>query len=50
LRLHLRDGDLLAEIELYGELIIAASGSTGPLPVDQIDEILGLRPGGASPG
>ena len=35
----------LAEIELYGELVIAASASEGPLPQAQIDAILGVAPG-----
>ncbi len=34
----------LAEIELYGELVIAATGSDGPLTREQIDEILGVGP------
>jgi hypothetical protein len=34
----------LAEIELYGELVIAASSSEGPLPQAQIDAILGVAP------
>lgn len=32
----------LDEIELYGELIIAASASDDPLTQDQIDAILGV--------
>ncbi len=36
----------MAEIEMYGELVIAASSSDGPLPPEQIDAILGVdRPG-----
>jgi len=35
----------LDEIELYGELMIAASHSDGPLSTDQIDAILGVCPG-----
>ena len=38
----LHDSDLLVEIELYGELVIAASDSTEPLSADRIDELLGL--------
>ena len=34
----------LAEIELYGEVVIAASASDGPLSLDEIDRILGVRP------
>ncbi len=36
------DAAALAEIELYGELVIAASASDGPLPPEAIDEILGV--------
>ncbi|MCF2526845.1 hypothetical protein [Yinghuangia soli] len=48
-RLH----DLVAfdEIELYGELIIAASQSDGPLTPAEIDAVLGIgtvHPGGRS--
>jgi hypothetical protein len=32
----------LDEIELYGEVVIAASASDGPLTVDEIDEVLGV--------
>ena len=39
----LEDPLVLDEIELYGELVIAASGSEGPLSQDQIDLVLGLR-------
>lgn len=38
------DRDALDEIELYGELIIAASASDGPLPLAEIDAVLGVRP------
>lgn len=34
----------LAEIELYGELVIAASSSEGRLSRQQIDAILGVEP------
>ena len=34
----------LAEIELYGELVIAASASQLPLSRGEIDRILGVRP------
>jgi hypothetical protein len=37
------DPQALEEIELYGELVIAASSYDGPLPTDVIDAILGLR-------
>ncbi len=33
----------LREIELYGELVIAASASEAPLSREQIDEVLGLH-------
>jgi hypothetical protein len=38
------DLEQLAEIELYGELVIAASASAGPLTTAEIDRILGVRP------
>jgi hypothetical protein len=41
MRVH--DRVVLDEIELYGELIIAASGSEGPLSEDEIDAILGIN-------
>jgi len=40
----LQDSTLLDEIEMYGELVIAASASEGPLPANQIDLILGVGP------
>jgi hypothetical protein len=40
----------LDEIELYGELIIAASASDGPLSHAQIDAVLGIRRGCAECG
>ena len=40
-RIH--DAVALDEIELYGNLMIAAAESDGPLSQDQIDEILGVR-------
>lgn len=39
----LQDPMVLDEIELYGELVIAASGSDAPLSPDQIDLVLGLE-------
>jgi hypothetical protein len=42
LRLH--DAEQLAEIELYSAMVIAASAHEGPLTIDEVDEILGLRP------
>ena len=38
----LEDPMVLDEIELYGELVIAASDSEEPLSQDTIDELLGL--------
>lgn len=38
------DGEVLAEIELMTNLIIATSDSEGPLPQQRIDEILGIDP------
>jgi hypothetical protein len=38
----LEDPLALDEIELYGELVIAASASDGPLSQDQIDRVLGV--------
>ena len=40
----LEDGDLLTEVELTTNLIIAASESDGPLSLDEIDQILGVKP------
>jgi len=41
----LTDGDLQSEIELVGDLVVAASSSDGPLPPDEIDRLLGVAPG-----
>ena len=41
----LEDPLALDEIELYGELVIAASASEEPLTQDRIDEVLGLHRG-----
>lgn len=38
-----QDPLVLDEIELYGELVIAASASEGALSREQIDHALGLR-------
>lgn len=40
----LEDSDLLGEVELTTNLIIAASESDDRLSADQIDEILGVVP------
>ncbi len=45
----LEDPLALDEIELYGELVIAASGSEEPLSQDSIDQVLGLAPDGPLP-
>jgi len=42
LDLRLRDEDVLAEIEMTSNLMIAASESDGPLPQEQVDQILGV--------
>ena len=39
----LEDTQLLAEVGLLTDLIIAAQGAEGPLAVDEIDRLLGLR-------
>ena len=44
----LEDSELLAEVELTTNLIIAASESDGPLDQNEIDQLLGL-PGPAIP-
>ena len=40
----LEDSDLLGEVELTTNLIIAASESDHHLSVDEIDQLLGVRP------
>ena len=47
---NLTDNDLQSEIELVGDLVVAASASDGPLPQDEVDLLLGVRPGTAHPG
>jgi hypothetical protein len=39
-----QDPLVLDEIELYGDLVIAASASDGPLSQADIDLVLGLSP------
>lgn len=39
----LEDTDLLAEVEMTTSLIAAANQSEGPLSLEEIDELLGLR-------
>jgi hypothetical protein len=38
----LTDTDLRSEIELVGELVVAAAGSDGPLTQEEIDRALGV--------
>ena len=33
----------LAEIELFADLMIAATNAAAPLPADKLDRLLGLR-------
>ncbi len=40
----LEDSDLLAEVELTTNLIIAATESDAPLSLEIIDELLGVQP------
>ncbi len=46
LNVHLHDGELLAEIDLVGELMIAAAESDEPMGDETIDEVLGVEPNG----
>lgn len=39
----LTDGELQSEIELVGDLVVAASSSEGPLPQEEIDRLLGVK-------
>ena len=45
----LHDATLDAEIQLVGELVVAATGSEGPLTQAQIDAALGVCEQGADP-
>ena len=45
---NLTDDDLQSEIELVGDLVVAATGSDGPLPQSEIDRLLGVAHGGAA--
>jgi hypothetical protein len=40
----LEDADLLVEVEMTTNLIIAASAADGPLSLEEIDRILGVDP------
>jgi hypothetical protein len=42
LGMDLTDGPLQDEIELVGDLVVAASASEGPLSEAEIDEVLGI--------
>jgi hypothetical protein len=46
----LTDGDLQSEIELVGDLVVAATYSDGPLPQSEIDRLLGVEGGGKPRG
>ncbi len=46
---NLTDNDLQSEIELVGDLVVAASASDGPLPQHVVDLLLGVCPDGAHP-
>jgi hypothetical protein len=39
----LEDPELLAEVSLTASLMVAANQSEGPLSVEEIDHLLGLR-------
>ncbi len=41
---NLTDDELQSEIELVGDLVVAATSSDGPLPQDEIDRLLGVPP------
>jgi hypothetical protein len=41
---NLTDDDLQSEIELVGDLVVAATSSDGPMPQEEIDRLLGVRP------
>ena len=45
---NLTDDDLQSEIELVGDLVVAASERDGPLPQDEVDLLLGVRRGAQS--
>ena len=47
LNVPLEDSELLAEVELTTNLIIAASEAEATLSQDKVDELLGLPPGGS---
>jgi hypothetical protein len=47
---NLIDDDLQSEIEMVSELVVAASSSDRPLEQDEVDLLLGIRPGQDSAG
>jgi hypothetical protein len=42
---NLTDDDLQSEIELVGDLVVAATSSDGPMPQAEIDRLLGVHSG-----
>lgn len=40
---NLTDGELQSEIELVGDLVVAATSSDGPMPQEEIDRLLGVQ-------
>jgi hypothetical protein len=46
---NLTDEDLQSEIELVGDLVVAATSSDGPMRQEEIDRLLGVRPPGDKP-
>jgi hypothetical protein len=42
---NLTDDDLESEIELVGDLVVAATSSDGPMPQHEIDRLLGVHAG-----
>ncbi|WP_176819118.1 hypothetical protein [Quadrisphaera sp. DSM 44207] len=42
-RRRLDDDELAEEIELYGDLVVAASEADEALPQEEIDRLLGIR-------
>ena len=46
---NLTDDELQSEIELVGDLVVAATSSNGPMPQDEIDRLLGVHVVGDPP-
>jgi len=40
---NLTDGELQSEIELVGDLVVAATSSDGPMRQEEIDRLLGVQ-------